>query len=206
MVVLITPDRHQEFSDELSQMHRLRFKVFHQRLSWSVQVQGETEADQFDRCRPVWLLLPGPEGQIAGCVRLLPSEGPTMLRDVFGDLLVGTTAPARSDIWESSRFALELPGRTEVGAGGIAVATYELFAAMLEFGISRGLAKIVTVTDVRMERILRRAQWPLERLGPPRALGNTTAVAGLLSVSRDSLQRVRRAGNLRRPVLWQPVL
>ncbi len=206
MVMLITPDRHYEFSDELAQMHRLRFKVFHQRLSWSVQVQGETEADQFDRCRPVWLLLPGPEGQIAGCVRLLPSEGPTMVRDVFADLLAGAAVPARSDIWESSRFALELPGRAEVGAGGIAVATYELFAAMLEFGISRGLAKIVTVTDVRMERILRRAQWPLQRLGPPRALGNTTAVAGLLSVAHESLQRVRRAGNLRRPVLWQPVL
>lgn len=206
MIVLITPDRHHEFSDELAQMHRLRFKVFRERLAWSVQVEGEAEADQFDRYSPVWLLLLGPDGRIVGCVRLLPSEGPTMLRDVFGDLLAGIPVPARSDIWESSRFALELPGRAAVGAGGIATATYELFAAMLEFGISRRLAKIVTVTDVRMERILRRAQWPLDRLAPPRAFGNTMAVAGLLPVSPASLQAVRSAGNLHRPVLWQPVL
>ena len=206
MVVLITPDRHHEFSDELDQMHRLRFKVFHERLAWSVQIADESEADQFDRCGPVWLLLPGPDGRVVGCVRLLPSDGPTMLRDVFDDLLGGMAAPSRADIWESSRFALELRGTADMGAGGVAVATYKLFAAMLEFGLSRNLTKIVTVTDVRMERILRRAQWPLERLGAPRVLGNTRAVAGFLSVSRDDLARVRRAGNLRRPVLWQPVL
>ena len=32
-----------------------------------------------------------------------------------------------------------------------------LFAAMLEWGEARGLASIATVTDLRMERILRRA-------------------------------------------------
>ena len=206
MVVLITPERHHEFADELAQMHRLRFRVFRERLDWSVQVQGETETDRFDQCRPVWLLLCGADGRIAGCVRLLPSQGPTMLRDVFGDLLAGRPAPARPDIWESSRFALDLPGPAQTAAGGIAVPTYELFAAMLEFGVARGLAKIVTVTDVRMERILRRAGWPLERLGMPRSVGKTMAVAGFLPVSRDVLAQVRRAGNLCRPALWQPVL
>lgn len=206
MVVLIPPDRHHEFADELNGMHRLRFRVFHERLAWSVEVKGESEADRFDCCRPIWLLLHGPAGQIAGCVRLLPSEGPTMLRDVFSGLLEGREAPAQSDVWESSRFALDFPGHAPAGAGGVAMPTYELLAAMLEFGVSRKLTKIVTVTDVRMERILRRAQWPLERLGLARSLGRTMAVAGFLPVSREVLARVRHAGNLRHSVLWQPVL
>jgi acyl homoserine lactone synthase len=83
--------------------------------------------------------------------------------------------------------------------------SYELFAGMIEFGLSRRLTEIVTVTDARMERILRRAAWPLRRIGEPRALGTTLGIAGYLEVSRDSLARVWEAGSLKGPVLWEPV-
>lgn len=36
----------------------------------------------------------------------------------------------------------------------------------------------LTVTDARIERILFRARWPLKRLGAPRPIGKTIAVAG----------------------------
>ncbi|SDD34984.1 acyl homoserine lactone synthase [Bradyrhizobium brasilense] len=54
--------------------------------------------------------------------------------------------------------------------GGL-TATYELFAAMMEFGLSLELTEIVTVTDARMERILRRAGWPLRPIGKARPVG-----------------------------------
>jgi acyl homoserine lactone synthase len=76
---------------------------------------------------------------------------------------------------------------------------------MIEFGLSRRLTQIVTVTDARMERILRRAGWPLQRIGEPHAIGNTLAVAGDLEVSAECLVRVRNAGGLQGPVLWAPV-
>lgn len=77
---------------------------------------------------------------------------------------------------------------------------------MVEFGLSRQLTDIVTVTDVRMERILRRAGWPLRRIGIPSTIGNTLAVAGYLQVSRDTLVSLRKAGGLSAPVLWTPVI
>jgi acyl homoserine lactone synthase len=49
-----------------------------------------------------------------------------------------------------------------------------LFTGMIEFGLTRQLTDIVTVTDARMERILCRAQWPLRRLGSPRPIGKTS--------------------------------
>ena len=67
---------------------------------------------------------------------------------------------------------------------------------MIEFGLMRQLTDIVTVTDARMERILCRARWPLRRLGSPRAIGKTIAVAGYLEVSRERLACVREAGGL----------
>lgn len=205
MIQLITPERYDDFADALAAMHRLRYRVFKERLDWDVEVSDEREFDRFDALRPLYLLQRRHDGEICGCVRLLPSTGPIMLRDVFPVLLHGRTAPASPDVWESSRFALDLAASAPKGRGGIAKATYELFAGMVEFGLSRQLTAIVTVTDVRIERILRRARWPLQRLGPPREVGATRAVAGLLDISEESLARLRIGGDLKVPVLWAPV-
>jgi acyl homoserine lactone synthase len=154
------------------------------------------EFDEFDACRPVYLLRKDDDSRVQGCVRLLPTTGPTMLRDTFPALLDGQAVPACQTICESSRFGVDLCTREAKTAGSIARATYELFAGVIEFGLMRQLTDIVTVTDARMERILYRARRPLRRLGSPRAIGKTIAVAGYLEVSRERLQCVREAGRL----------
>lgn len=206
MMQMIAPEWHQSFAEDRGEMHRLRYRVFKERLDWGVQVRDGGEADDFDAVGPVYLLQRNWEGSIQGCVRLLPTIGPNMLRDVFPELLAGTRAPADKEIWESSRFALDVQPMAGEMSGGLATATYELFAGMIEFGLSRSLIDIVTVTDVRVERILRRAGWPLRRISEPRTIGNTKAVAGYLEVSPEALLSVRRTGRIDRPVLWAPVL
>jgi N-acyl-L-homoserine lactone synthetase len=205
MLQLITADYYGQFVSEISEMHRLRYRVFKERLDWDVQVSQDMEIDEFDALRPAYLVQRAADNRIQGCVRLLPSTGPTMLRDTFPVLLDGVSAPSSQAIWESSRFALDLHPGMPKSAHGLAAATYELFAGMIEFGLSRQLTEIVTVTDARMERILRRAGWPLRRIGKPHALGNTLAVAGYLETSIGSLLRVRSAGGIQAPVLWAPV-
>ncbi|MCK1335606.1 GNAT family N-acetyltransferase [Bradyrhizobium sp. 38] len=206
MMQLITPEYYGEFLDDLSEMHRLRYRVFRQRLAWDVESSGDMEVDEFDVLRPVHLLNRSIDGRVQGCVRLLPSVGPTMLRGTFSILLDGQPAPRTDRIWESSRFALDVPSDAPKASGGLATATYELFAGMLEFGLSNQLTEIVTVTDARMERILRRAGWPLRPIGKARPLGNTKAIAGYLEVSPNALNRIRKAGHISGPVLWAPVI
>lgn len=201
MIQLITPDRYGEFIDELTAMHRLRFRIFKERLGWDVQVSGDMEVDEFDACQPAYLLQTGDHSRLQGGVRLLPTTGPIMLRDTFPALLGGQPAPASDAVWESSRFGLDFGADHSKSAGGVARATYELFAGMIEFGLSRRLTDIVTVTDARMERILGRARWPLRRISEPRSIGKTIAVAGYLEVSPESLARVRQIGGLTGPVI-----
>ena len=205
MLQLITPERAGEFVDALEEMHRLRFRVFKERLDWDVETAGDLEVDSFDALKPNYVLLRA-DGPVLGCVRLLPTMGPNMLRDTFPVLLDGVPAPSAPDIWESSRFALDSHAGSGHGARAVAASTYELFAGMVEFGLAKRLARIATVTDARMERILRRAGWPLERIGAPRVIGNTTAVAGFLEVTVAALYRLRAAGGLKGPVLWMPVM
>jgi acyl homoserine lactone synthase len=205
MIQLITADYYDQFVDDLSEMHRLRHRVFKERLDWEVQISGDMEIDEFDALHPTYLIQRASDHRVQGCVRLLPSTGPTMLRDTFPILLDGAPAPASPTIWESSRFALDLHPGVPKTTKGLAAATYELFAGMIEFGLSRQLTEIVTVTDARMERILRRAGWPLRRIGQAHALGSTLAVAGYLETTIESLARVRSAGGLQGAVLWAPV-
>jgi N-acyl-L-homoserine lactone synthetase len=205
MMQLITAEYYSTSIDAVTEMHRLRYRVFKERLGWDVHFSGDMEIDDYDALGPAYLIQRAHDNRVQGCVRLLPSIGPTMLRDTFPILLDGSQAPANPTIWESSRFALDVHSSTPKATHGLAAATYELFAGMIEFGLSRHLAEIVTVTDARMERILRRAGWSLRRIGEPHALGNTLAVAGYLEVSTESLARVRAAGGLNGPVLWAPV-
>src|SRR6266581_6690093 len=137
MMQLITADYYGNFIDEIAEMHRLRHRVFKERLDWDVLASGDMEIDEFDALHPAYLLQRANDGRVQGCVRLLPSTGPTMLRDAFPILLGGAPAPTSPTIWESSRFALDLRADTPKTTHGLAIATYELFAGMIEFGLSR---------------------------------------------------------------------
>jgi acyl homoserine lactone synthase len=206
MMQAITPEFYGAFTEELAEMHRLRYRVFKNRLQWDVQISGDMEIDEFDALHPIYLIQRARNHRIQGCVRMLPSTGPTMLREAFPALLDGNSFQASPSIWESSRFALDVDNASRSTLHGLTSATYELFAGMIEFGLSRHLTDIVTVTDTRIERILRRAGWLLRRTGEPRRFGNTQAVAGYLEVSVECLTRVRNAGKLQSPVLWEPAV
>lgn len=206
MLQLITKSSYAEFAEQLTDMFRLRARVFKDRLDWNVIVTDGMEKDQFDELYPVYILQHDCDERVCGCVRLLPTTGATMLRDTFPQLLRGTPMPCDARIWETSRFAIDAPAVSAVGAGGAAVLTYELFAGVVEFGLANNLTHIVTVTDSRLERILRRANWPLQRLGESVQIGDTRAVAGRLDISADVLGRLRSRGGIKGPVLWVPVV
>lgn len=176
-------------------MHRLRRRVFQDRLEWDVAVSDGLEVDQYDALSPTYLL--GIDRQdVVGCVRLLPTTGRNMLADTFPILLDGRAAPTSTRIWESSRFCVDTKHVEATAENGLREATFLLFAAMIEWGQQHDLQAIATVTDLRMERILRRAGWGLDRLGEPRQIGTTKAVAGLLPVTDEALRAIRSAGKI----------
>lgn len=177
------------------EMHRLRGRVFKERLDWDVSVSDGLEIDQYDTFDPTYLLALE-QGDVVGCVRLLPTTGRNMLADTFPVLLDGNAAPRAAGIWESSRFCVDTKSVAATAENGLRKATFLLFAAMIEWGQQHHLQAIATVTDLRMERILRRAGWQLDRLGTPRQIGVTKAVAGLLPITEDALGAIRAAGQI----------
>ena len=161
-------------SKELWEMHALRAKVFSGRLGWEVPVLSGMEIDGYDALEPEYMMMREPGGVLGGCWRLLPTEGPYMLKDSFPQLLHGKQAPADPRIWELSRFAIETDN---CGAFGFSDITMESIGAIIRHGHAVGLTRYVTVTTTAIERMLRRAGVVTERLGDPLRIGIETAVA-----------------------------
>lgn len=191
--------------DLLAAMFRLRRRVFNDRLNWAVSVSGDLELDVFDALNPTYLLVLSDQEQVVGCVRLLKATGPTMLAETFPTLLGGKDPPCSERILESSRFCVDTRLAAELGGSGLSRATYILFAAMIEALRAADADSIVTVTDTRMERILRRAGWPLERIASPQRIGETAAVAGFLRASDQTLRTMYRNADIQGPVLVTPI-
>ncbi len=180
-----TPD----MSQRLDGMFKLRHEVFRERLNWDVGSTYGRERDQFDELEPVYIVCEQ-DGEVLGSWRLLPTLGPYMLKDVFPELLHGVPAPQSADTWEISRFAVSKRVAGNDSLGTIRSVTQLLLDQLFTFAAKRNLARIVAVTDVRFERILRRSGLQTERFGPPMQIGVTQAVAGYADVSALNLQRM----------------
>jgi acyl homoserine lactone synthase len=193
MIRIVTKDNAERNISNLYEMHRIRKAVFKDRLGWDVTVTGELEVDEYDALGPSYLLSTDRYGNLNGCVRLLPTTGPNMLRDIFPSFVTKGAVPRGERVWEASRFAAN--GNSTAAEAGLSQTTYDLLIGVLEFGLSNGISTIACVVDVRMERVLRRAGWQIERLGPARRIGNTIAMAGQLEVSVPILRQLgARAG------------
>ena len=179
--------------DALASMHQLRRSVFKERLGWDVTVVNGLELDQFDLPDAHYLVHTAPDGRVNACTRLLPTTGPYLLADVFPDL-VDADMPRAHDIWESTRFCAD---QTTAPANIAAV----LMAGMLEFGLFTGLRAYVSVSDIRMEPIMRRAGWNPIRLGRTMETGTDTAAAEWLEVSPAYLASVRYRAGATGPVI-----
>lgn len=190
LILTVSPGQYEQQTSYLEQMHRLRAEVFGSRLEWDVAIEGGGERDQYDDLSPTYILATSGGERVVGCARLLPASGPTMLERTFSQLLAAGSLGATKAMVESSRFCVNTKLPTGRTGGHLHLATLTMFAGIIEWSMANGYDEIVTATDLRFERILKRAGWPMTRLGEPVAIGNTVAVAGRLPADRMSFERV----------------
>src|SRR4051794_33228597 len=88
MIVLIQSYNALDYRELLDNMFQLRARVFRDRLGWDVQVIDGRERDKYDDEGPVYLIYADDEAKkVKGCLRLLPTTGPTLVADIFADTL-----------------------------------------------------------------------------------------------------------------------
>lgn len=181
----------------LTSMFELRHREFKERLGWDVRSVNGLERDEFDDLDPVYLIEES-DGVVGGSVRLLPTTGPNMLRDVFSQLAEPDSVPASERIWECSRFVVD-GDRLDIQSGVLAKCRVQV--ACYEFARLLGLDALVAVYSRRMHAALVHAGCEIRRIGRPRLVGKEVAMVGLLPTTTRNLELARDATGIHSPVL-----
>ena len=201
MIRIIDGRLRHRYANEMDAMHRIRKKVFHDRMKWDVSVINDWEIDGYDALAPVYLACVDELGRVVGGLRLLPTTGFTMLNDTFPVLLPDACRIESPLIWESSRFSVDHEADVAIGKKGLSRATAELGLAMNEIGAQTGLTHIVTVYDAFMHRILKRAGCAGVPIGPPQMVGAVLTYAVFFDVCAETEAALRRASEIQGSVL-----
>ncbi|RZL86032.1 MAG: GNAT family N-acetyltransferase [Variovorax sp.] len=172
----------------LEDVARYRHKVFVETLGWDLVTEHGLERDQFDREDTLYLAARDSAESIVGTARLLPTDRPYLLGDVFPQLLSGMPVPCDPRIWELSRFAAVDFTATQGSALGqfsspVAVALLEESLAIAR---RNGVERIITVSPLGVERLLRREGFRAHRAGPPMIVGGHPIFACWIEVTDRS--------------------
>ncbi|PMR70430.1 acyl-homoserine-lactone synthase [Halomonas heilongjiangensis] len=183
-------------SDLLDQMYILRAQSFFERRGWSVEVRDNKEIDRFDAMNPLYVLSVAPSGQLLASLRLLPTTGPHMLSDVFPETMTGARIIRHPLILESSRFCVDTAAANHYMSTGVNTVTGELLVGLFEIALKAAVVNVVSVYDLFVERILRRAGCRFNRLGEPFVYDGLRTVAGVFEVSQEAIDSIRQRSEI----------
>lgn len=166
MYFYIEPHQQADHPHLMDRMFRLRKKVFCQELQW-VQANSDHEKDDYDDHHPVYVMHTDQTGEhLYGCARLMPTNGPTLLSDVFYDTIPDAAMIESPLVWEITRLCVDDDLIREHGrAGERSNILRRMRTTALEFGVENGVeAYLANFDDLRL-RMWRRVGARFDVLG-----------------------------------------
>lgn len=184
-------------------MFRPRHEIFVDRLGWKIQAFNGLERGQFDQPGTVYRIRCYALGEVITCPRMLQSDRPNLLKDVFPELVDGDI-PYSPLIWEASRVAVDHRKEKLLGIPPNWNLCGKLFCGIQEFAIFAGARNIVSVSDLRLERILKMGGWNPQRLGQAHLISGIDVCGEIFEVGPSALARIRKQARINDPVLIYP--
>jgi len=177
------------FGDALASQFRLRKRVFIDRQNYAVPSWKGMEFDQFDTPATQYFVWRDEEGEARGVARLAPTSLKYMLEEIWPEKITGIDLPHSDRVWEATRFGVDsdLPPKRRNQI------VKELICALLEYGITHGIDQMIGLTAVAVVRnVFVRNGWKAQMVSPIWLEDGIEVQAGLLPVSLETLQNVRR--------------
>lgn len=201
MLYIVSPENREVYGKELEEYFKLRKRVLIDQRGWDLKSEDGKETDTFDHEQAHYLLYKSPHtGDISAGVRLTPTTAPNLTTDVFSNLIDPKKGFSRSTkVWECSRLVTE-PCPIKTPRKLTREATSVLFIGMIEYGLRLHYKQLLTMTEVRLERIGKLNEWHLQRLGNVEQVGSTRAVTGLLEVSQKIRARMRKKSGISKKI------
>lgn len=202
MYLLIQAHQYDRYPDLLDQSFRLRKRIFADQLGWSVSVVGDYERDIYDDLNPAYFMWCDDDAlTLYGCVRLMPTTGPTLLYDVFRSTFPNACDLVAPSIWEGTRMCIDdvaishdMPDLKPERAFCL------LLVALCEVAMTNGIDTLVSNYEPHMRRLYRRAGAELEELGRADGYGRLPVCCGAFEVSARILSKMRAALHVTQPL------
>lgn len=163
-------------------MFEARKRVFVDLLGWDLPVLAERyEIDQFDDAHARYLILADADQNHLASARLLPTQRPHLLADLFADLC-DVAPPIGPDIWEITRFCLDRDLR--------AVERRQWRDALVQglacYALEHGIRTYVGVAEQAWLDQILAFGWHAEPLGRVRNLGTMRVGALRIGISAET--------------------
>lgn len=171
-------------------MFAARKRVFIDFLNWDLSALEDVyELDPFDTSAAEYVILLGEDGRHRASARLLPTEQPHLLGDLYSHVCDGG-APRGARIWEISCFCLD-PDQTAAERRN---ARDALVTALADYALSHGITDYVGVADIRWFKKIRAFGWACEALGEPCDDGRCQIIGLRIRIDPDTVKGLKRAG------------
>lgn len=185
MLIIIDPTNKNKYRQELDDLHRLRKRIFHDTLGWDVPVVDDREIDPYDDMDPVYIVSVDEQTRaVRGGLRLMPTTGPHLMKDVFSAWFQNPVILESAAIWEATRFCVDpayLHG--PYTSRGLNLVTAELITGMCDLASKIGIRQLSAIGHLGMVNALKRAKCPYEIIGETQVPSGGRVYLGLLDVS-----------------------
>jgi len=174
----------------LRAMFQARKEVFIDLLKWELPALGGCyEVDQFDTVDAEYLVLLDREMQHRASARLLRTDGPHILADLYPHLCAGPV-PRGDTVREITRFCLDRHQR----AADRRLARNQLVTALADHALANGITAYTGVAEQDWFEQIRLFGWTCEALGQPIAHGSRWLRALHIVIDDQTLAGLREAG------------
>jgi len=179
------------YTQLLDDYFRIRHDIYVVERQWTELARPDgREIDQFDTDDTVYLLALE-HGAIVAGMRMVPTDSPTLLSEVFPQLALNGPV-RRADVYELSRIFV-VPKKRGEHNGPRAEAVIQ--AAAMEYGLSIGLSAFTIVLESWWLPRLLDQGWTARPLGLPADINGLATVAVMVEVKDDAWTEIcgRRA-------------
>ncbi|HEY0107506.1 MAG TPA: acyl-homoserine-lactone synthase [Rhizomicrobium sp.] len=188
MLYLVDRRNREEFLPQLEEMFRIRHAIYVEGRGWRAIARADgREIDQFDTEDASYLLGLNEQGGVTSGVRLLPTTGPHLMRDVFAHTVTWGRVPCDARVFEMTRYFVW----GDVRGDARRQAVREVFCGIVEYALAHRLSHISVVCDTFFVPRLLEAGWKLHHLGLPTDYPEGVCAAVLLEVTPQRLAEMR---------------
>lgn len=171
-------------------MFKDRKRVFVDLRKWQIPViDGEFEIDEFDGPRTVYCIATDEHGAHHGSIRLIPTDEPHILGNLFPELCLGEV-PTGPDIWELTRGCVS----PRLPASERRLVRNALTTAVVEYALYRGIKSYTCIADSGWLSQILALGWDCRPLGLPRKIDRSMTGALQIEISSRTPAQLAAAG------------